>query len=70
MEVVLEIPYFPFSDVDMGIQRACSKELHNAEAMPFVSPSRGLSLLIEKKLLPLQVLYLQEKHLLLPLRAS
>lgn len=35
MEVVLGMLFFPLSDTDMGLQRACLKELHNTETMTF-----------------------------------
>ena len=35
MEMVLGMPFFPLSDADRGLQRACLKELHNAEVMSF-----------------------------------
>ena len=35
MDVVLGIPFFFLSDADMGLQKACLLELHNAEGMPF-----------------------------------
>ena len=35
IEVVLGILFLPLSDADMGLQRACLEELHNAEAIPF-----------------------------------
>ncbi len=35
MEVVLGMLFFPFSNADMGLQRACLKELYNAKTMPF-----------------------------------
>ena len=39
-EVVLGMLFFPLSDVDMGLQRACLEELHNAEVMPLVAIRR------------------------------
>lgn len=41
MVVVLGMPFFPLSDADMGLQRACLEELHNAEAMPFGRHQEG-----------------------------
>ena len=35
IEVVLGMPFLPLSDADMGLQRACLEELHNAEVMLF-----------------------------------
>lgn len=32
--VVLGMFFLPLSDADMGLQRACLEELHNAEVMP------------------------------------
>lgn len=53
MEVVFEILFFLLFNADIGLQKFYLKKLYNAEAMLFVSSSRGLSLLIKEKLLAL-----------------
>ena len=41
MEVVLGMLFLPLSNADMGLQRACLEELHNAVAMLFGRHQEG-----------------------------